>query len=262
MVDRRIDNVYRLILNGYCGSLFNFMYVGNIVWVTPALGLFFFFQIKKQKGEIPAVFLVFFVVLFLSLLIIGAKGYFNERYQLSILPVLICIVWILLHRLQGDGKSTIIVIFLCAAFFNFTYYFFGFFVNKYVNNLSSQTRESIKSESSIQVKDCIEELLKNQQLYTEKILVAAVPEFYYYTNMKAVYYYPSTDQVFTKSGILSLKEWLKNNSIQRSKTYSYIIVNDAIVHLSLSFSNYLRSNTSLMFKDAKGKSVYRLIAAK
>lgn len=260
LVDRRIDNTYRLILNGYAGPLFNFMYVGNIVWLAPVLSILYVYDIKKQKNRLPSEFLFLVSVLFFSLCIIGAKGYFNERYQLTVLPLLICLVWILLTRLNRYIKSNFFIILIASTFFNFGYYFFGFFAKKYLKNIHEKV--SVKNESIVQVNDCIEELLKNEQMYSGKILVAGVPEFYYYTDMKGVYYYPSTDQVFTANGPLSLKKWIITVSNEDKNCYSYIIVNDEIVRFSISFSNYLRSSFKLMFRDMTGKSVYRLINSK
>lgn len=100
---REIETPAKKTLNGYLGPLFRFKYMGNLNWL--ALPLAFWFLFSKQGAPRPRWQQALALVWLLSLIFIGAKGYYNSRYQLTLFPFTLFIVLIMIWELVKDRKK-------------------------------------------------------------------------------------------------------------------------------------------------------------
>ena len=148
LTHRRIETPSKLVLNGYLGILTNFRGVGNINWLF--LPLFFYILfIKKAKLQTWQKGLIVFFA-FASILIM-INGFFNERYQLTLIFVNLCILLYLIHFLFNKTTQFNIVIgfIVMFSFLNFCYYFYTGFLEKYKNRLINLVSNEAKSKQTI-----------------------------------------------------------------------------------------------------------------
>lgn len=104
MVAREIETTDKMWLNGYLGHFFRLNYFTLFNWLLIPILVYDFFKIKRATVS-KKVFL--FVYLF-CLILIGAKGYFNSRYSLSLYPVSIAYMLIWLSQFLKTKKLTVI----------------------------------------------------------------------------------------------------------------------------------------------------------
>jgi len=101
LIYRRIETPSKFLLNGYLGHFFNFKYLGNLNWLFIPLALYATLKLKYfNENWKKAVALAYL----LSLLLISLKGYFNSRYQLTLLtitlPSTLFFIWLYLKENQ------------------------------------------------------------------------------------------------------------------------------------------------------------------
>ena len=107
-----------LWLNGYLGIFFRFKNFGVLNWL--AFPLFFYFLITIRKRERWEIALG--LVLSISFIFICIKGYANYRYQLTLHPILLTIIflfgWQVLKKQRKIILSCVIVICCCLLLVN------------------------------------------------------------------------------------------------------------------------------------------------
>lgn len=105
-------------LNGYLGIFFRFKMFGWLNWLAIPLFIYFLITIKKRKRWEIALCLA----LFLACIFLCYKGYRNYRYQLTLFPVLITIIflfgWQVLRKKNRKVIGVIILICSCMLLGN------------------------------------------------------------------------------------------------------------------------------------------------
>lgn len=111
-------------LNGYFGVFFRFKQLGNINWLIIPLLIWFLLTKKIKKKERWHWALLF--VWGLTVVVIGIKGYYNFRYQLTLFPITSAMVLFLSWKfLEDKSKPVKILVFsfiTLACLFNIYHY--------------------------------------------------------------------------------------------------------------------------------------------
>jgi hypothetical protein len=243
LIYRRIETPIKLWLNGYLGHFFNFKYLGNINWLFIPLSLYVVFKFKYLDTNWKK---TLFVVYFLSLLLISLKGYFNARYQLTLLPITTALVfifiWIILEHnnlLKYKVHIFLVLTFLMVFDNAFSYVFLSSKEISYYKQAGNKSKlrkiaEVIKNNSLPEIVDITyhygvskiyylkykiisKEKSSNIETYPvlsflnrfetqEKFLVNNLPMFYYYSNKQGIYYWCGDDTYYTANGRSRLME--------------------------------------------------------
>jgi hypothetical protein len=213
LIYRRIETPAKLWLNGYLGHFFNFKYLGNINWLVFPLLIFAYFRLGFFRKRWEKAFLMAY---FLSLLLVGVKGYFNSRYQLTLLPITISVVlllfWNYLHYYKIERyKYLFFLLVFSSLFLNYgiSYLYFRSSENK--EKIVKEKKPFVeriyllfnkpKNEKISPIIDFIESIPSD-----ENILVNNLPLLYYYTNKKGIYYWAGDDIYYTENGKNQLME--------------------------------------------------------
>jgi hypothetical protein len=250
MVYRRIDTPMRFWLNGYLGHFFNFKYLGNLNWLFIPLCYFAwykldFFKDSWKKG-------VLFAYL-LTLTLIAIKGFFNSRYQLTLMPVTFSSMmyflwlWLKAYNLMNIRHW----IFLTLT---------GLVVFNNIIGLVFMKQKSTDKHLMSERKGVVYYLNHPSELYTKlqhksktppypiievlrelpaknKILVNNLPMLYYYTGKQGVYYWCGDDTYYTDKGRRYL---VKDRSVD--EIMNFIVDSLNCTHL-LSMDYYNRHDT-------------------
>jgi len=120
LIHRRIETPIKFWMNGYLGHFFNFKYLGNINWLLLPLSLFAFLKLNYFNQEWKKSFAVAYL---LALVLISVKGYFNARYQLTLLPItlsaLLYFLWLYLeHQDLQTFKKFVLMLIMGLVFIN------------------------------------------------------------------------------------------------------------------------------------------------
>ncbi|MCP4218463.1 MAG: hypothetical protein GY765_27765, partial [bacterium] len=119
------------LLNGYLGMFFRFKELGNINWLLFPLALWFFITAKKRERFHLALLFVYIG----SSLLIGYKGYYNSRYQMTLLPFTVTAILLLMWELLKDYnrylKTACFMLIGVLALYNIYHYSdnFKFFID-------------------------------------------------------------------------------------------------------------------------------------
>ena len=257
MVRRRIETPIKLWLNGYLGSFFNFFAVGNLTWVSLIFIPYYCFQKGKLQSWEKA--MVFF--LFLGVIIIGVGGYFNSRYQLTLMPFFVGAIFFVISKfvVNKNIRYGMFLFILISTCFNFSYYAYSNFWLKYQDRMVQMLEAEGNTNSIITTVDFLKKLNIDS---TEAILVNAMPEFYYYTDKRGVYFQSIKDIYYTKNGSKILFGNKKLSEVKKIITddlkcryiYSY-----KGLHLpNLPFTRFLEEKCDLLQSDVAGRMVYRI----
>ncbi|MCP4149680.1 MAG: hypothetical protein GY757_18180 [bacterium] len=167
-------------LQGYLGVFFSFKYLGNLNWLLIPLAIWHFVTTKKREPWQAALLFVYVGIT----LLIGLKGYYNPRYQLTLLPVtatlLLLLVWKLLEDKKKYLKITVLTILALLCFYNIHHYFkaYKFFWDVNVSmekiHFPYKLMEYLNDDKNLQE--------------NRKTLVINRPIFYYYTTKKGLDY--------------------------------------------------------------------------
>jgi len=119
LILRRIETPYKAWLNGYLGFFFNVKFVGILNWMVIPLGIFY---LRKKSLVLNAPLKATLLAICFTILLIGIKGFFNSRYQLTLYPAASIIIIFLLFEVIRDYFFEylvfIITFFSCLLFFN------------------------------------------------------------------------------------------------------------------------------------------------
>jgi len=276
MAARNIESTAKLILNGYLGVFFGFRYLGNINWLVIPLA-FIYFQISKPKLEKKHWAMVFFFALSFGL--IAAKGFFNPRYQLTLLPFLVLFVfyltWNIFEKL-GNNKlkylsSTILVVFI---FYNFNNEVFGERFSKKLKSVFEKESietpsntiensiadfENIYADFDLEVDDVLEYIEKMDS--KQYFLVNNLPDFYYKTSKKGHYYWCGDDDFYSSEGkkkIFTDRTNLESLEYLKEINCEYIYTYGSYTNYNKSFDDFVAQNCELIAKDSENKLLYRI----
>ena len=110
---REIGTNKDIWLNGYLGIFFRFNKFGTLNWLAIPLFVYFMLTIKKRERWEIAICLV----LFMACLFICLKGFRNYRYQLTLFPVLIAIVFLFGWQIIKNNNRIIMIncIIICTC---------------------------------------------------------------------------------------------------------------------------------------------------
>ena len=104
---REITPSINLIFNGYLGAFFRFRIFPLVTFFVLPLGVLYFKE-RKINYEI----IVILSCLLLSMILIGYRGYYNYRYQLTLVPVILILASKFLKAFDRKKKA----IFYLGAF--------------------------------------------------------------------------------------------------------------------------------------------------
>jgi len=284
MVYRRIDTPARFILNGFLGALLNFKFSGILTWLVIPAGIYLGF--KKKYFNTPAKKAMVFVFI-LSTLLIGVKGYFNFRYQLTLYPLASFFLVIALTNFTQDffsGKEQrkifLFIVFLLVLnngmFFLLTQQAEipekrkkeKGFIETLLNKKSAFDR-SIASDSKL--KKDRDNIIKNSINFLNyidtagkaqihgmpilsyvapgsRILINNLPVIYYQSRMFGIYYWCGDDLFYTSNGPKNL---FKNRSIEQAHTFIADSLGCTYVFSTPSYNSYNASFEKWLLQHAK-----------
>ena len=109
-----------LWLNGYLGPFLRFKMFGSLNWLAFPLFIYFLVTIRSRERWEIAIWLV----LSASCIFICMKGYLNYRYQFTLFPVLITIIFLFGWEVVKirSRKAITIVLLLCTCILLITFY--------------------------------------------------------------------------------------------------------------------------------------------
>lgn len=102
---REIGTNKDLWLNGYLGIFFRFKMFGILNWLAIPLLIYFLVTIGKRKRWEIALALA----LILSCIFISIQGYMNFRYQLTLFPALITIIFLFGWKVLGEQDRKVVI---------------------------------------------------------------------------------------------------------------------------------------------------------
>lgn len=188
---RELETNNKLWLNGYLGQFFTFKYVGYWTWLALPLFLLFLTRLKKKINWEAGLACVYF----LSACLIATRGYFNFRYQLTLIPFTMTFIlafgWDVLSgfdRILRVGAYGFIVLLII---FNIHHY----------NPTMFQINSFSKDDGLPWV--MLNDINKMDIEPDATFLECNAPAFYYYTNKKGLSY--NKRILLNKPGILTEK---------------------------------------------------------
>ncbi|MCB0410757.1 MAG: hypothetical protein KDD29_11100, partial [Flavobacteriales bacterium] len=284
LVQRNIETPIKLWFNGYLGAFFRIKNVGNLnLFVLIALAIAFL-RFNKLNDTYRIAIIAFSIVS----IVVALKGYFNSRYQMTLLPLFTVITFIFLWLNVLKESSHIRRLWIYGVILAFVGFNSFFFLALYYadSKVAEDNRDSYFSIFSERLKlhlygdtdSTISSIKKDQNIYKlftfledsigydNVILNNNIPSLYYYTAGRYHYYWCGDDLLFLKEGKVPL---LENREFE--EVYKYLV--DSLgCHFIVSDYNYDMYNQDwLNFVNRYGRIrffsrynfiVYELIEAK
>jgi hypothetical protein len=227
LVYRRIETPAKFLLNGYLGHFFNFKYLGCLNWLIIPFGIYAVFKLHfldtRWKKAIALSYMLIFIL-------ISAKGYFNSRYQLTLmpitLPVAILFLWLYLKE-NNLIKYKFHIVFALFVLIKINNFLGVLFMEEKIgtNDLEQKGGIMYSLKHPIQTLSNLEKKTKSAPYPVidfirtlpkkEMILVNNLPMLYYYTDKKGVYYWCGDDTYYSNKGRSLLRK--KRNFEQLNK---------------------------------------------
>ncbi len=243
-------------LNGYLGVFSRFKQLGNINWLIIPLSIWFFTtkKIKKERWHWALLF-----AWGLTAVLIGIKGYYNTRYQLTLFPFTSAMVLFLSWKfLEDKSKSIKILVFsfiTLACLFNI-YHYFDIYKTHW--NL----RVSVKTPHfPYRLMDYLKSRLDPGK--SSKVLTINQPIFYYHVDQKGVdYISPSAINVWVefkkRTGTVETRHGLYQ-MLRRRYNVKYVLSNTGHLRFQRStmLGEFLHCEGKLVVED-QGWLLYRL----
>lgn len=204
LITRDIDTTAKMWLNGYLGSIFRFKYSGTINWLVIPISIFFI--LNNKLNNISTEKIAILVFLLLAFTLISIKGFFNYRYQFTLVPVFIFLVFTLVWSIfRSYNKNILYAIAFTLALFNIgnllRYAPYKKTIEKALFSdfsiKNNKTKPFISTNTPF-VKNIYEyiDTMKTDKLF----LVNNLPGFYYYTSKKGLYYWSGSDLLYESTG--------------------------------------------------------------
>ena len=247
LVIRGIDTSSKMWLNGYFGVFFNFKYLGNINWL---LLLFLPYLIKTYQNRPDWQKAIQIFILF-SFAIISIYGFFNERYQLTLFPLVLAVLLYMIFERFSKDKNLLILILIGLSLLvstNFVKYFISDFMAKHEAKISKMI--DLKNQNinvaGLKRESIIDEINKLNITKSNQVLVNNLPFYYYYTDLPGVYYSSIEDCYYTEAGKSKLASFNSKEAITKvlvdTLHCSYILSSLDMNLYNEAFSNYLETN--------------------
>jgi hypothetical protein len=278
LIYRRIETPTKLLLNGYLGHFFNFKYLGNLNWLIIPFGIYavvklHFFDTPWKKALALSYLM--------ALLLISVKGYFNSRYQLTLMPltlpmaVLFLSLYIQENNLVKYKFHIVLSLFLLIIINTAVGFLFmqqktgntvpdgkGGLMYKLMHTIETLNKfENKQKSTAYPVIDFIRSLPEE-----EKILVNNLPMLYYYTNKSGTYYWCGDDTYYTIKGRSLLME---NRGIDEMRQFisdtlgcKYLLSTDYYNQHSEKFNAFVHSYCKPVFMDNGEFVMYEITAIK
>jgi hypothetical protein len=278
LIYRRIETPTKLLLNGYLGHFFNFKYLGNLNWLIIPFGIYAVFKLHFLDTRWKKALALSYM---LALILISAKGYFNSRYQLTLmpitLPVAILFLWLYLKE-NNFIKYKFHIVFALFVLIKINNFLGLLFMKEKfeANQLEDKggilysLKHPIQTLSSLEKKtknppypviDFIRSLPKN-----EKLLVNNYPMLFYYTNKIGVYYWCGDDIYYSKKGRSFL---MANRSLEQVRQFindtlgcKYLLSTDYYNQHSKEFTKFVQSYCMPIFMDNGEFVIYEITPIK
>jgi len=259
---RGIESPIKLLLNGYLGLFFRFGMLGDINWIVSPAFIVFLFTVKpKFTREQKALV----VVLFFSFALIALKGYFNSRYQYTLIPFALFFLFLFTWKIYTHFGNPyylreIVLVFLLGLVMQFTYMtLFGSRAQEHIDRIFAGKKTAVVSDH-LEVDDVhpyIDSLPTNRTF-----LVNNYPNFYYYTHKKGHYYWCLDDFLYTKKGIRKIFD---KRDQQQVKTFlldslncAYIYTHKTYNDFSDRFKTFLKEECTLVVQDRDLTQLYKI----
>lgn len=247
LVVRGIDTSSKMWLNGYLGVFFNFKYLGNINWL---LLLFLPYLIKTYQNR-PNWQKAIQIFILSSFAIISIYGFFNERYQLTIFPLVLAVLLYIIFERFSKEKNLLILILIGLSLLictNFVKYFMADFMAKHESKISKMIdlKNQNKNTAGLKNESIIDEINKLNITKSNQVLVNNLPFYYYYTDLPGVYYSSIEDCYYTETGKSKLASLNSKEAITKALVdtlnCNYILSSLDMNLYNETFSNYLETN--------------------
>jgi hypothetical protein len=265
LIYRRIETPTKLLLNGYLGHFFNFKYLGNLNWLIIPFGIYAVVKLRFFDTPWKKALALSYLM---ALLLISVKGYFNARYQLTLMPltlpmaVLFISLYIQENNLVKYKYHIVLSLFLLIIINTAVGFLFmqqktgntvtddkGGLMYKLMHPLETLTKiENKQKSNAYPVIDFIRTLPKE-----DKILVNNLPMLYYYTSKSGTYYWCGDDTYYFSKGRSLLME---NRSIDQMRQFitdtlgcKYLLSTDYYNQHSEKFNEFVHSYCKPVFMD-------------
>ncbi|MFN4234439.1 MAG: hypothetical protein ACK4IK_06495 [Bacteroidia bacterium] len=283
LIHRRIETPIKFWMNGYLGHFFNFKYLGSINWLLIPLALFAFLKLKYFNQEWKKSLAVAYI---LALILISVKGYFNARYQLTLLPItlsaLLYFLWLYLeHQDLHTFKKFVLILIVGLVFSNDV---FGLlFLRESSQSILQQDRQGLVERlvnyiDSLPAKIAYLEKKSKTPAYPvidfirkeipddKHFLVNNLPMLYYYTNKKGIYYWCGDDTYYTQNG---RKRLMENRSIDEMMLFikdslhcDYLLSTPGYNKYDPKFEEFTKAYCKPIFLDLGEFAVYEITREK
>lgn len=259
---RGIETPIKLLLNGYLGLFFRFGMLGDINWIVlPAFAVFLVTLKPKFTREQKAML----TVLVFSFLLIALKGFFNSRYQYTLLPFTLFFLFLFTWKIYTYFGNPyylreIVLVFLLGLVMQFTYYtLFGSRAQEHIDRIFGEHK--VETSQEYKSVDDIHPYIDSLPT-TSSFLVNNYPNFYYYTHKKGHYYWCLDDFLYTRKGIRKLFEKRDNAAVKTllrdSLNCRYIYTVKSYNDFSDRFKTFLKEECTLLVQDRENTQLYQL----
>lgn len=266
--DRNIETTGKLWLNGYLGTLFHFRFLGNINWLIIPLAFIYRREILKNR-----VLMCLSAFMVLSLVLIGLKGYFNPRYQFTLLPIVIMLlvagVW-QLPTVRPDWaplRQPILILLTLACLVNMWLILGGERAIRNFNRvMADKSSGPVKAAEPLpdgvqyvqELHLCLDSLIAPG----EKVLVNNLPEVYYYTNAFGHYYWCGSDLLYGNDGPKMLFHDRSQEQVKRflrdTLGCTWIYTFKSYNRYNLAFETFLKEDCEQRYSDYDFTELYRI----
>lgn|GEM_PF-7073587 len=260
---RNIESPQKLLLNGYLGLFFGFKYLGNINWLLIPLFSYYLYKKNFKLSRAQWALVAFFSLAFV---LIAFKGFFNFRYAFTLMTFCILMVVLLVNSIAKDHSkklfnSLALILILCNLY-GFQNEMLSVRARAKMQSVLIESKEEIIEEAGVGTK--VENLLHELQesKIGDIILVNNLPDFYYHTNRKGLYYWSGDDLFYDQNGRSML---FKDRTSQDVKEFlasincSHIYTHATYKGYHERFDQFLIDDCELEIEDEEGRQLYRVI---
>jgi len=277
LASRKIETPPKLWLNGYLALFTNFNFHSNFNWMSIPLFVYFIYLKHKLKIKWNNLEIFFLIFIFLSVLLISVKGFFNFRYSYTLVPFIIIIILLLNYNIcvLSENKKWLFVLptfLIFISFINFVkqvstsrfqkhlYNILGIKINNSIHQ-SSFRLNTFNTDNAFKVNNVIYFI---QYLNTNHyFLVNNLPDFYYYLNdKKGHYYWSGDDDWLSKEGYKRIFNSKTNDEVKKflinNLNCRYIYTHITYFDYNSKFDDFLLKECQLVAYDNEGRLLYEI----
>lgn len=244
MVERGLSSRLDLWRNGYFNLFFCHYWFGYVSWLAIPLALYFAMTWRRRQRWERALATVWL----LAFITIAVKGYYNERYALTIFPLTIAgILWLSWERTRRRGRLALVLLYLimiASSFYRCAHAWRSHFVEK------------VWLAQWVSIPPKILTFFEENDPAQGLVLVCNEPFFYYYTSWKGLDYDHPFIHRLSREANPERALWLL-----RTKGVSYVLASHQIERQKISRLKHvftiLKSKGTLL-EDDFGRRLYAL----